>query len=167
MDPDPVKRKLGWVADYRPHLTVWSEIVQVIATAESCVRQQGLYHGAQTELKKRLQGMAHTESARRIRDELVTFVAHEENKAHPHERLLGSSEVIESVLGKMKRLEQHQAKSGFTGLILGLSAMVATTTQEIIQTALETVPTKKVAAWCQDVLGTSVQAKRRAIFSPG
>lgn len=166
-DPDLVKRKLGWVADYRPHLEVWSEIFQVIATAESCVRQQGLYHGAQTELKKRLRGVAHTESGRRIRDELVSFVAAEENKAHPHERLLGSSEVIESVLGKMKRLEQHQSKSGFTGLILGLSAMVATTTQEIIQMALETVPTKKVLAWCQDVLGSSVQAKRRAIFSSG
>ena len=166
-DPDQVKQKLGWVADYRPHLEVWGEIFQVIATAESCVRQQGLYHGAQADLKKRLRGMAHTAPARRVRDELVTFVAQEESKAHPHERLLGSSEVIESVLGKMKRLEQHQAKSGFTGLILGLSAMVATTTHEIIQTALETVPTKKVWAWCQDVLGPSVQAKRRAIFSSG
>jgi hypothetical protein len=60
----------------------------------------------------------------------------------------------------------EKAKSGFTGLILGLSAMVATTTQEIFQTALETVPTKKVLAWCQDVLGPSVQAKRRAALSP-
>lgn len=97
----------------------------------------------------------------------MVFVAQEEEKARPHERWLGSSEVIESVLGKMKRLEQHQAKSGFTGLILGLSAMVATTTQEIIQTALETVPTKKVLAWCQEVLAPSVQAKQRAIFSSG
>ena len=140
---------------------------RVIATAESCVRQQGLYHGAQNDLKKSLRGVAHTEPARRIRDELMIFVAQEEEKARPHERLLGSSEVIESVLGKMKHLEQHQAKSGFTGLILGLSAMVATTTQEIIQTALETVPTKKVLAWCQEVLAPSVQAKRRAIFSSG
>jgi hypothetical protein len=29
------------------------------------------------------------------------------------EQLLGSSEIIESVLGKLKRLEQNQAKSGF------------------------------------------------------
>jgi hypothetical protein len=65
----------------------------------------------------------------------------------------------------MKRLEQDQAKSGFTGLILGLSAMVSTTTQEVIQKALETVPTKKVLAWCQEILGRSVQAKRREAFS--
>jgi hypothetical protein len=166
-DLGQVKQKLGWLTQYRPHLATWGELFQVIATTESCVRQQGLYHGAQSDLKKRLRGMAHTEPAQRIRDELVAFVAQEEAKARPHERLLGSSEVIESVLGKMKHLEQHQAKSGFTGLILGLSAMVSTTTHEIIQTALETVPTKKVLAWCQDVLGPTLQAKRRAALSPG
>ena len=111
--------------------------------------------------------MAHTHPAQKIRDELVTFVAQEESKARPQERLLGSSEVIESVLGKLKRLEQHQAKSGFTGLILGIGAMVSTTTQEVIQKALETVPTQMVLAWCQETLGPSVQAKRREALSPG
>ena len=67
----------------------------------------------------------------------------------------------------MKRLEQQQAKSGFTGLILGVCALVAATTQQVIQTALETVPTKKVWAWCQEVLGPSVQAQRRAALAPG
>jgi hypothetical protein len=52
--------------------------------------------------------------------------------------LLGSSEVIESVFGKMKRLEQDQAQSGFTVFILGLVAIVAETTREVVQKALET-----------------------------
>lgn len=166
-DPDQVQQKLGWVTEYRTHLTIWGEMFQIIAAAESCVRQQGLYAGAQRDLKQRLRGLAHTPPARRLQDELLAFVAQEEQKARPHERLLGSSEVIESVLGTLKRLEQQQARSGFTGLILGLCAMVADTTQEIIQTALETVPTKTVWAWCQKTLGRSVQAKRRAAFAPG
>ena len=89
----------------------------------------------------------------------------EETQARPGERLLGSSEIIESVLGSLKRLEQDQAKSGFTGLILGLGAMVATTTQDIIQQALETVPTKTVLAGCRETFGRSIQAKRRKIFA--
>jgi hypothetical protein len=92
-------------------------------------------------------------------------LAGEETKARSGERLLGSSEIIESVLGKMKRLEQDQAKSGFTGLILGLSAMVSTTTKEVIQKALETVPTKQMLAWCRETFGRSVQAKRREVFA--
>jgi hypothetical protein len=85
-------------------------------------------------------------------------------KAAPPERLLGSSEVIESVFGKLKRLEQHQARSGFTGLVLAVGALVSTTTPEVIQQALETVPTSQVRQWCQQHLGPSVQAQRYQAF---
>jgi len=88
-------------------------------------------------------------------------VAEQSLKAKPGEQLLGSSEVIESVFGKLKRLEQDQARSGFTGLILSIGAMVSTTTKEVIQKALQTVPTKQILIWCKEKLGQSVQAKRR------
>ena len=94
----------------------------------------------------------------------LACVAEEAQKAHPKERLLGSSEVIESVFGKCKRLEQTQAKSGFTGLILTMGAMVATTTREVIHKALETVPTKCVLEWCKKTLGDSLQAQRKKAF---
>jgi hypothetical protein len=79
--------------------------------------------------------------------------------------LLGSSEIIESVFGKLKRLEQNQAKSGFTGLVLSVAAVVSETTQEVVQQAIETVPTKKVLEWTKKHLGQSVQAKRKIAFS--
>jgi hypothetical protein len=167
-DSAHVQAKLGWVSEFRQALGEWDALLQVITTTESFVRQQGLYRGAHTELQARLQGLAHTERAKQVCTELVTFVAAEEAKAQPDERLLGSSEVIESVFGKLKRLEQDQAKSGFTGLLLSVGAMVSTTTAEVIQKALETVPTKTVLAWCKEHLGPSVQAKRKAAFAfPG
>ncbi|MCP5093226.1 MAG: hypothetical protein GY949_20130, partial [Gammaproteobacteria bacterium] len=67
--------------------------------------------------------------------------------------------------GKMKRLEQDQAKSGFTGLILATVAIVSHTTQEVITKAMETVPTKKVIDWTKDKLGQSLQSKRIIAFS--
>jgi hypothetical protein len=164
-DVEQVKLKLGWVRRFRSQLEQWGELFQIVNITESFVRQAGLYHGANFDLACRLQHLASTERAEKVRRELVTFVAQEEAKAHPHERLLGSSEVVESVLGKMKRIEQDQAKSGFTGLVLGISAMVSTTTKEVIQQALETVPTKQVWAWCQENLGQSVQSKRRKVFA--
>lgn len=163
--PEQVQEKLGWLTGFRSHLEEWGELFEIITTAESFVRHHGLDADAQRKLKTHLRGRAHTQRTRRVRDELVAFVAEEATQARPGERLLGSSEIIESVLGTMKRLEQDQAKSGFTGLILGLSAMVSTTTQEIIQKALETVPTKKVLAWCRETFGRSVQAKRREVFA--
>jgi len=165
LDSKQVQEKLGWLHDFRAHLAEWGELFEIITTAEGFVRQQGLYPNAHRKLETQLRGRAQTPRTRRVRRDLVTFVMTEETQARPGERLLGSSEIIESVLGSLKRLEQDQAKSGFTGLILGLGAMVATTTQDIIQQALETVPTKTVLAWCRETFGRSIQAQRRKIFA--
>jgi hypothetical protein len=91
-------------------------------------------------------------------------VTAQEAQAHANEQLLGSSDVIESVLGKMKRLERDQSKNGFS-LLLSLSAIVAITTTAVIQKALETVSTKQVWDWCHQTLGQSVQSKRREVLA--
>ena len=164
-DPEQLQEKPGWITRFRQPLEEWGELLQLVTSTESFVRQQGLYHDAHLKLREQLQSLAHTDRTQRVRAELVAFVAQEAAKARPNERLLGSSEVIESVLGKLKRLEQDQAKSGFTGLLLCIGAMVATTTTEVVQKALETVPTKQVWAWCKETLGQPVQAKRREAFA--
>lgn len=164
-DPEQVQKKLNWIIRFRQPLEEWGELLQLTTATETFVRQQGLYHGAHLELTERLQHIARTDRTRRVRTELVAFVAQESAKARPGERLLGSSEVVESVLGKLKRLEHDQAKSGFTGLLLSIGAMVASTTSDVILKALETVPTKKVLAWCKETLGRSVQAKRQDVFA--
>ncbi|MEW5717588.1 MAG: hypothetical protein AB1817_03065 [Chloroflexota bacterium] len=167
-DPVLVQDKLGWVMDFRGQLDEWGELFELMARTESFVRHQGLYADAHLELEKRLPPPGPMERTRRVRGELIAFVTEQEAQAHPNERLLGSSEVIESVLGKMKRLERDQSKNGFTGLLLSLGAIVATTTTAVIQKALETVSTQQVWDWCQKTLGQSVQSKRRAVLvSPG
>ncbi len=89
----------------------------------------------------------------------------ESRKAKSHERLLGSSEIIESVLGKLKNIEKNQANSGFTALVPSIAAIVSKTTGEVIRTAMETVRTKDVIEWRREKLGKSVQAKRKILSS--
>ena len=137
----------------------------MIEVTESFVRKQGLYRGAHQELRETLAPLARMKRTKKVRAHLVAFVAGESLKAKPQERLVGSSEVMESVFGKVKRLEQDQAKTGCTGLVLSIAAMVSTTTTEVIQKALETVPTKPVLAWCKQTLGQSMQAKRKEAFA--
>jgi hypothetical protein len=165
-DSERIQEKLSWITRFRQPLEEWEELLQLTITTESFVRQRGLYHNAQLELAEQLQDMAHTDRIKRVQAELVAFVAQESAKARPEERLLGSSEVIESILGKLKRLEQDQARSGFTGLLLSIGAIVSSTTSDVILKALESVPVKAVLAWCKETLGRSVQAKRqRALTS--
>jgi hypothetical protein len=164
-DHDQLFGKLGWIMTFREELKEWEELLQIISTTESFVRKNGLYSDCHLELKDLMALMANTERNKIVREQLLTFVLEESLKAKPDERLLGSSEVIESVFGKLKRLERDQAKSGFTGLLLSIAAMVSTTTKEVVEEALKTVRTKEIYAWCKNNIGQSVQSMRKEAFS--
>jgi hypothetical protein len=165
IEAEVLEAKLGWIRQFRAALAQWRELLEVIEVTETLVRPQGVYRGVHRELKARLSGVTHSARSRAVGAQLVAFLAQESLKAKANERLLGSSEVIESVFGKLKHMERDQAKSGFTGLVLSLAAMVSTTTAEVVQQALTTVITQKVLAWCKQTLGSSVQAKRRKVFA--
>ncbi len=157
--------KLGWVKGFRDQLQEWNALLALTTTAERVVRTQGIYRGCERVLEEQLLPVVDTPRTKHVREQLVKFVAGEALKARAGERLLGSSEVIESIFGKLKRIERDQARSGFTALVLSIPAMVSTTTQEVIHKALQTVSTKKVAEWSKRFLGKSIQAQRKEAFS--
>jgi hypothetical protein len=159
--------KLGWLREYRAELGEWGEMLAVVKGTEEFVRKQGLYQGAEKWLEKQLGAKQRGERARKVRQELVDFVASEAGKAKEGERLLGSSEVIESVIGKLKRVEGEPTARAMTSMILSVAAIVSKTSKEIVQKALAKVKTKKVLEWSKKHLGKTVQAKRREAFSGG
>jgi hypothetical protein len=164
-DKELLKEKLGWITTFREVLTELEDVLQIVETTESFVRQNGLYSGCHIELRNSMVSMVNTDRAKKVRELLITFVEEESSKAKSGERLLGSSEVLESVFGKLKAIEQDQAKSGFTNLLLSTAAIVSKTTEEVIEKAMETVRTKDVLDWCKKNIGQSVQSKRKEAFA--
>jgi len=158
---EELQEKLGWVTSFRQSIHDWGEIVLAANMTESFVRTQGLYSNAEVRLEKVLKNLVHGDRAMKVCEDLIAFVGQEAAKAQGEERLLGSSEVIESILGKLKYLEKDQAKSGFTGLLLSIGAIVSSTASDVILAALESVSTQKIRNWRQEMLGDSVQAKRK------
>ncbi len=166
-DRDQIDEKLGWADNFRDQTEKWEKIVNIVKITESFVRKNGLYNNCCPELEERLPVCTETEPAERVRKELVGFIAEEEAKVRPDERLPVSSEALESVFGKFKQIEKDQAKSGFTGLLLSIAAMVSSTTGEVVRQAMETVPVKTVLEWYEENIGQSVQSKRKKAFAPG
>jgi hypothetical protein len=137
----------------------------VIDSTVGYVTSHGLYQGVAEELKEEaLSSLPHCARSDLVRDELISFVATESSKARPGERLPGSTEVLESCFGKLKYLEGEQSKSGFTGLLLSLGAIVSKTTQEVVSQAMTATRTRDVLQWCKEQLGETLQAKRKQAY---
>jgi hypothetical protein len=158
-----VQTKLGWLDEFRATLEEWSAYLAMINGTLDLVRRQGLTVSVGRELEATLP--LASGSVGELRKELIEFVVDESSKVRQGERLPGTTEVLESCFGKLKALEDGQSKSGFTGLVLTLGAMVSNWTTGTIHQALERCGVQDVLDWCRKNLGTSVQSQRRRAYA--
>ena len=121
----------------------------------------GLYKGIDVYLEEHLSEIPVNAKYEFIREELVEFVRDQQGKIGDDKRLLGSSEIIESVIGKYKGLQGDQVKGGFTGMILGLAAAVSDFNMDTVRNAMESIPTRKVWDWVKRKVGKSVYSQRK------
>ena len=157
-----VEKKLGWLREYCGQIRRWREMLDVIEATEHYVRHQGVHRKAADELAVLLP-KPKSEAARGLRQQLLTFVREEAQQTRRGERLLGSSEVLESIIGKFKCVAGERGQHGLTGMVLSIGALVGHVTVGAVQAALAEVPTQDVWNWCQAHLGTTLQGLRRRI----
>lgn len=162
-----LEQKMGWIRSYQEPLASWSQMLEVTATSLTYVRDHGYHQNAKQELEVKLANFTGGEEtpASRVAESLLTFVEQQSCGIPVGQRLLGSSEVLESLIGKAKQLEGQQSKSGFTKMILGMAASVYDITEQKIQEALAAVKVHHVTTWIKKHLGTSVQGQRQHAFT--
>lgn len=161
-----IEQQLDWLFQFREDLSEWHEIMSLIEKTETFVRTNGFFQGCDEKLRPLLR-LSSTATARtfRIRWALIEYVLDTSLLARPEERLLGSSEVIESIFGKFKYMQREHQKGSLTGMVLAIPAMVSKTTQEVVQRAVETVPVQDVRAWMKKMFGKSMHTRRKKAFS--
>jgi len=157
-----VEAKLGWLRKYVLPLRRWGEMLAVIGTVEHYVRHEGLHRQAADELATLLPKPL-TPAAQRLRKELLEFVAAQGQQAREEERLLGSSEVLESIIGKFKHVAGERGQHGLTGMVLSIGALVGNLAVTTVQTAMTQITTPAVWNWCRAHLGATVQSVRQRI----
>lgn len=164
VDAERLHEKLGWLAEFAEDMAVWSQWQAVVDGVVSFVARQGIYRGAAASLRAELpDGLC--PSSQQLRDELVGFIAKQARQARPGERLPGSTEVLESCFGRFKQLEKQQARGGLTSLVLSIGALLAKTTTQVMQSALEQSGTSKIIGWCKQVLGTTLVGQRKLAYA--
>jgi len=157
---------LGWLRQFDDAIADWQALLGTTEVALDFLRIHGYSAQAAAELAVRLHPVAVRPASRRVADNLIEFVSQQSACVLPGERLPSSSEVLESLIGRGKRLEGQQSSSGFTKMVLGMAAAVIEPTKEFIDQAFAAVKTIDVIEWAKEKLGTSVQSCRHAAFAP-
>jgi hypothetical protein len=78
--------------------------------------------------------------------------------------LLGSSDVIESLIGKAKQRLEANGRSELNKSILLIPCMCGELTHDLVAKALTTVRAQDVTTWVSENVGETMQSKRRREF---
>lgn len=162
-DPDTVKQKMGWLRKHAASINCWKTIMEVAAIALEYVRNHGYHRQAHQELRSLLANF-HDGPAKAVAEEVLAFV-NTQCAQSGAQRLTGSSEVLESLIGKGKQL-MGRNKNGYTKTVLAMAAAVAETSNECITEALTRVKVRHVHRWIHEQLGLSLQAQRQRALPP-
>jgi hypothetical protein len=157
MDLETLQQKLEWLAPHYESIASWSKMMDAAGIILQYTRNQGYHDQACAELQPLLSEFQDG-PARGVADECLEFIREQSEKC-PGQRLLGSSEILESLIGKGKQIQGHN-KNGYTKSILGMAAAVSQRSDEVIEAALATVKNHHVTKWVKDNLGLSIQSQR-------
>ena len=78
--------------------------------------------------------------------------------------LLGSSDVIESLIGKAKQRLEANGRSELNKSILLIPCLCGELTQDLVTEALTTIRVQDVTTWVSENIGETMQSKRRREF---
>lgn len=155
------EEQYGWLRNYREALANWTSEQAAAEATVAHVRTRGVNRDTAAELDRVWAAMELTPGARAVADRLRTAVAREGQQAQPGETLVGSTEVLESIFGKLKRLEGSFSGDGFTSLSLVLGALLGERTEQQVRQALDATPRKTADSFAKRLLGPTIHTLRR------
>jgi hypothetical protein len=96
--------KLGWLREYAREVRAWSYFQKVVKVAEEEIKEAGLSRTSWRRAKDRLEGESQPVGAEKaFRGRVLSFVRKEGAKVPARQKYLGSTDVLESLFGKLQR----------------------------------------------------------------
>jgi len=161
-----VEAQLGWLEEYREGLGIWSQMCEVGQASSTVVRRWG-YSDQTVECLKAALGSSEIPEVQDLIAELTLVVEQQcarcEGQAGP---LPGSSEVIESLIGKGKRLlGTSQNNNSLTGQILSIAASTVKFSVATLAESLRRCRIGHVQTWLKDQIQPGTHIARREDLS--
>lgn len=141
------QKKLKWLKEYEVGLEYWKQLVHIGRTTRDFVRKNGLWADCYEHLGDHLMEMEFCPQADEFASELVDFIESQGDRVPKGKRVIGSSEIIESLFGKHKSVSEKGPKP-MGRLILSMASRVGAQPNEaLVESAFEQIKESDVNKW--------------------
>jgi hypothetical protein len=152
-----LQKHLGWVKEFSLSLAKWRQMIAALRIVKEKVRVQGYSQNNYQEIK-----IAFEPYKCNFIDKLLSLIEEEVIKGEGR-RMMGSTEVIESIFGKYKEINQVKGQ-GITINILGMGTFIGKKSKELIEQAITSCSAKKVWKWGKDQVKATIASVKRKFY---
>jgi hypothetical protein len=156
-----VQAKYGWLTNFAPALEIWGEMDQLREHSLDVIRILGYGNNSIDEMISRQFPYRNHLSTQKMGDELLELARSQCLDFVGCERYPGSSEIIESLMGKFKHMQGQHSRNGFTKMAISIGSCLCELTADVIRTSLETVREIDVRQWASEAIGDTLGSIRR------
>jgi len=162
-DIKELKKYLEWLPVYRDEIIYWNSLVFIGATARQLIREKGIYRNIDLNFEQAIGSVAMGARELSYVDQISSFLAEQSQEIEYGRRYVGSTEVLESLFGKLKHMEHEQKAFSFTSLVLAAMACVGPTDEKTVEEAITSIKLSQIDQWSNEEIGKSLQSKRTKI----
>jgi hypothetical protein len=163
LDIDELRKYLGWLPSYRDEVDYWNRLILIGVAARHVVRMEGIHRSIVDSFEEAISSSMIGMRELQFADQLTEFLLNQSRGVKSGEYLIGSTEVLESLFGKIKYMEREQRAFGFTSLLLAAMAAVGPLDEKTVAEAMTSVKLSDIDTWATKEIGQSVQSQRRQI----
>lgn len=156
------KDKIVWLEQYQNSLVTYKTLMEISQEALQLVHERGYYRGVAEEFILVTKELSLVDlRCFKFREKMANILNDEGRKVPDGQHYLGSSEIIESLFGRFKEMEDHHASSGLTSLILAIPALAGGIDETEIFNAMNNISQSDLDNWYEKNMGSTFLSKRR------
>jgi hypothetical protein len=162
IDRELLHKKYGWLDKYKESLNQWEELRHLREEALQLVRIDGYSSETVDRMSSKLSGYRSYESSQSMAEALLELARSQAAEIGKGISYPGSSEIIESLIGKSKQIQAQHSRGGFTKMLLAIAALMRESSEATIWESLSAIREIDVREWTKKVVGTTLGSLRRA-----
>lgn len=155
--------QFAWLLDHEEILVEADRYLAVTQHVRNKLRTEGIHTNTYREVYMECEalGILQDDNTKKMILSILEYIKKQACGLRDNQILLASTEIIESLFGKMKHLMNENLKHGLTGQVLAVASVVGVLDEETVKQALEAVSDQAIEDWAQANIGQTYTQKRR------
>ena len=162
------RKKLQFILDYEPLIKELTQIVEIAIRIQEILKNKGVSQKTINACKQIFPKPIKSAKLKTFKNEIVAYLTqmYEINHKLGSNKIICSSDILESSFGKYKSFINANSSIGITDLSLAIPAFISNfKEQKDVCDACETVKIKDVKKWGNENIGKTLLKKRQEAFS--